>query len=51
MLESLIDPQAQIADGYGLITFTMKDGKVVTGIIEKSQPASCRSRIPPATAR
>ena len=35
MLESLIDPQAQIADGYGLITFTMKDGKVVTGIIEK----------------
>ena len=35
MLESLIDPQAQISDGYGLITFTMKDGKVVTGIIEK----------------
>ena len=35
MLESLIDPQAQISDGYGLITFTLKDGKVVTGIIEK----------------
>ena len=35
MLESLIDPQAQISDGYGLMTFTLKDGKVVTGIIEK----------------
>ena len=53
MLESLIDPQAQIADGYGLITFTMKDGKVVTGIIEKKSagfmsikdPAGSRSLI------
>ena len=35
LLESLIDPQASIADGYGLITFTMNDGKSLTGIIEK----------------
>ena len=35
LLESLIDPQARIADGYGLITFTMNDGKSLTGIIEK----------------
>ncbi len=35
MLESLIDPQAKIADGYGLITFTMKNGEILTGSIEK----------------
>ena len=35
MLESLIDPQAKIADGYGLTTFTMKNGEIFTGSIEK----------------
>ena len=35
LLESLIDPQAKIADGYGLTTFTMKNGEIFTGSIEK----------------
>ena len=35
MLESLLDPQAKIADGYGLITFTMKNGEIFTGSIDK----------------
>jgi putative membrane-bound dehydrogenase-like protein len=35
MLESLIDPQAKIADGYGLVTFTMKNGEILAGSIEK----------------
>ena len=39
ILESLIDPQAKIADGFGLITFTMKNGEILTGSIEKKSAA------------
>ncbi len=33
LLESLIDPQAKIVPGYGLVTLTLKDGRNVTGTL------------------
>ena len=36
MLESLVHPQAQLAEGYGLLVATLKDGSTVTGSITKA---------------
>jgi quinoprotein glucose dehydrogenase len=33
LLESLIDPQAKIVPGYGLVILTLKDGRSVTGTL------------------
>jgi putative heme-binding domain-containing protein len=33
LLESLIDPQAKIAPGYGLLTLSLEDGRNVTGTL------------------
>ncbi|MGB5500273.1 MAG: heme-binding protein, partial [Maribacter sp.] len=35
ILESLIEPSTRLAPGYGTITITLKDGQVVTGILEE----------------
>ncbi len=35
ILESLIEPSARLAPGYGTVTITLKDGQVVTGILEE----------------
>ena len=35
ILEALIEPSARIAPGYGSVTVTLKDGQVVTGVLEK----------------
>ncbi|PCJ93280.1 MAG: heme-binding protein [Flavobacteriaceae bacterium] len=35
LLESLIEPGARLAPGYGSVTITLKDGLVVTGILEE----------------
>lgn len=35
ILESLINPSARLAPGYGMVTITFKDGHVITGILEK----------------
>ena len=38
ILESLIDPQAQVALGYGIVTLINKDGSVVSGaLIERGE--------------
>lgn len=34
MLESLIDPHAKIAKGFGTVTFVMTNGQVLSGVIE-----------------
>ncbi len=34
LLESLIDPHAKIAKGFGTISFVMADGQVLSGVIE-----------------
>ncbi|WP_150452140.1 HEAT repeat domain-containing protein [Arenibacter lacus] len=35
LLESLILPSARLAPGYGTVTLTLKEGQVVTGILER----------------
>lgn len=35
LLEALINPTARIAPGYGNVTLTLKDGQVVTGLLEE----------------
>ncbi|WP_079715054.1 HEAT repeat domain-containing protein [Parapedobacter luteus] len=32
LLESLIDPSARLAPGYGMVTLELKDGKTITGV-------------------
>ncbi|GGW28880.1 DUF7133 domain-containing protein [Arenibacter certesii] len=34
LLESLIQPSARLAPGYGTVTLTLKEGQVVTGVLE-----------------
>lgn len=36
LLESLVDPQARLTEGYGLLVATLKDGSTVTGSITKA---------------
>lgn len=38
ILESLIEPSARIAPGYGNVTLTLKDGQVVTGLLKEETP-------------
>jgi putative membrane-bound dehydrogenase-like protein len=35
ILEALIEPSARLAPGYGSVILTLKDGQVVTGVLEK----------------
>lgn len=35
ILESLIEPSARLAPGYGTVTVTLKDGQTATGVLEK----------------
>jgi putative membrane-bound dehydrogenase-like protein len=35
ILESLIEPSARIAPGYGNVTLTLKDGQVVSGLLKE----------------
>ncbi|MBG29739.1 MAG: heme-binding protein [Opitutae bacterium] len=36
LLESLVNPQAELAEGYGLLVATLKDGSTVTGSITEA---------------
>jgi putative heme-binding domain-containing protein len=40
ILESLVNPQAELAEGYGLLVATLKDGSTVSGSIVKAAPKS-----------
>ncbi|AHM62746.1 heme-binding protein [Flammeovirgaceae bacterium 311] len=35
LLEALVDPSARIAPGFGVVTLDLKDGKRVSGIVQK----------------
>ncbi len=40
ILESLVNPQAELSPGYGLLVATLKDGSTVSGSIIEASPAS-----------
>ena len=40
ILESLVNPQAELAEGYGLLVATLKDGSTVSSSIVKATPKS-----------
>jgi putative heme-binding domain-containing protein len=35
ILESLIEPSARLSPGYGTVTVTLKDGQIITGVLEE----------------
>ncbi len=35
LLESLVHPSAKVVDGYGIVSVTMKDGKVLGGVLQQ----------------
>ena len=46
LLESLVDPQATLAEGYGLLVATLKDGSTLTGSITKVTPIAYQLQTP-----
>jgi putative heme-binding domain-containing protein len=46
ILESLLNPLATVAPGYGLITLTLKDGKTLSAILDKEDAQSIRLKLP-----
>ncbi len=46
LLESLIDPHAKIAKGFGTVTFVLEDGFVLSGVIESESPEAIVVRTP-----
>ena len=46
ILESLVNPQAELAEGYGLLVATLKDGSTVSGSIAKATPKTYSFRTP-----
>lgn len=44
LLESLVNPVAKIAPGYGLVSVTLKDGRTVAGTLLRDDPASVTLR-------
>ncbi|MBK8095350.1 MAG: HEAT repeat domain-containing protein [Verrucomicrobiaceae bacterium] len=46
LLESLLNPLAQVAPGYGLITLTLKDGKSLSAVLDKEDNKSIRLKLP-----
>ncbi len=46
LLRAVIDPQGEIAEGYGLISATLKNGSVVSGLLAKETDAEIVLRLP-----
>nr|MBA3938943.1 hypothetical protein [Planctomycetota bacterium] len=46
LLSSMIDPQADIADGFGMITIVLADGGLVAGVLVGETPEALRVRGP-----
>ncbi|MBL9184396.1 MAG: HEAT repeat domain-containing protein [Verrucomicrobiaceae bacterium] len=46
ILESLLNPLATVAPGYGLITLTLKDGKTLSAILDKEDAKQIRLKLP-----
>lgn len=46
LLESLLNPLATVAPGYGLVTVTLKDGKSISATLDKEDAREIRLRLP-----
>ena len=46
LLESLVDPQAKISKGYGLVTILLKNGETVGGQFRKETDKQIEVRLP-----
>jgi quinoprotein glucose dehydrogenase len=46
ILESLLNPIAQIAPGYGLVSITLKDGKIISAALDKEDKKQIVLRTP-----
>ena len=49
LLQAVVDPQSEIAEGYGLISATLKNGSIVSGLLAKETDTEIVLRLP-ATA-
>lgn len=45
ILEALIDPSKRISPGFGVATLTLKDGKVISGIIQEETATELKVKI------
>ena len=46
LLKAIIDPQGEIAEGYGLISATLKNGSLVSGLLVKETKDELTLRLP-----
>ncbi len=51
LLESIIDPSATIAMGYGVVTLTLNNGEVIGGIVEEENETSVTLKLGKAASR
>ena len=46
LLKAIVDPQGEIAEGYGLISATLKNGSLVSGLLVKETKEELTLRLP-----
>lgn len=46
LLQAVVDPQSEVAEGYGLISATLKNGSVVSGLLAKETDDEIVLRLP-----
>jgi len=46
LLKAIVDPQGEIAEGYGLISATLKNGNLVSGLLVKETKEELTLRLP-----
>lgn len=51
ILQSLVDPGAAVAPGFGLVSVTLNDGSIVAGILADESPDGLVVTLPDGTAR
>ncbi len=49
LLQAVVDPQSEIAEGYGLISATLKNGSIVSGLLAKEDDKEIVLRLPATT--
>ncbi len=49
LLSAIVNPQGEIAEGYGMVSATVKNGSVVSGLVAKDSPTELVLRLPATT--